>query len=167
MKALNVRGHLQRVRIVTVKTAQVINLFIMILNDIILSLLINQKKPYRIQVHDLIITSVINAAQHREVERGDRTSISCTVSGMTRSVTVVWKNKGTILQTNDKVITTAGTFSSNSQTHTLEILSSDTDTTYTCEVTSVDYPKEAEKEKNINVFVFGKLELCDSLRINQ
>ena len=110
---------------------------------------------------------MINAAQHREVGRGDRTSISCTVSGITGSVTVVWKNEGTILLTNDKVITTAGTFSSNSQTHTLEILSSDTDTTYTCEVTSVDYPKEAEKEKNINVFVFGKLELCDSLRINQ
>ena len=110
---------------------------------------------------------MINAAQHREVGRGHRTSISCTVSGITRSVTVVWKNEGTILQTNDKVITTAGTFSSNSQTHTLEILSPDTDTTYTCEVTSADYPKEAEKEKTINVFVFSKLEFVFFMNIQE
>ena len=80
------------------------------------------------------------------------------MSGITRSVTVVWKNEGKILQTNDKVITTGGTFSSDSQTHTLEILSPDSDNTYTCEVTSTDYPKEAEKEKTINVFVFSKFE---------
>ena len=160
-----VRAQLQRVRVVTVRTAQVMNL---VRQKISTKFSISESLlSYKVQVCDLTIISVINAAQAREVGRGDRTSISCTVSGITRSVTVVWKKEGTILQTNDKVITTAGTFSSNSQTHTLEILSSDTDTTYTCEVTSVDYPKEAEKEKNINVFVFGKLELCDSLRINQ
>ena len=70
---------------------------------------------------------------------------------------MVWREKGRILSNDDGVIQTAGTFSSNSQTHTLVILSSDSDTTYTCEVTSASYPDEAEKEKTINLYVFSKL----------
>ena len=164
MEGLIVRAQLQRVRIVTVNTAQVIS---SVRQEISTRFSISvSPSSYKILVYDLTNISVINAAQARQVGRGDRTSISCTVSGITRSVSVVWKNEGTIVQTNDKVITTAGTFSSNSQTHTLEILSPDSDTTYTCEVTSADYPKEAEKEKTINVFVFGKLALCESLRRN-
>ena len=92
----------------------------------------------------------------REVVKGSRTSIFCNFTQINHPVTVVWENKGGILEAADGIAATVGEFESNFQTHTLDIMSARADATYTCKVTSANYPKEAENEKSIHVSVFSK-----------
>ena len=102
------------------------------------------------------IISVIIATNGREVGVGSRTSIVCNVTLIDHPVTVVWKREGRTLGEADEIEATAGTFGDNYQIHTLDILSAIADSTYTCQVTTEKYPKEAEKEKSISVSVFSK-----------
>ena len=93
----------------------------------------------------------------REVVKGSRTSIFCNFTQINHPVTVVWENKGRILEAADGIVAAEGDFESNFQTHTLDIVSAVVDATYTCKVNSANYPREAEKEKSIPVSVFSKL----------
>ena len=103
-----------------------------------------------------MIISAITATDGREVKQGSKTSIACVVTLINHPVTVVWKSEGRKLEFVDGIEAAAEAFGGNFQTHTLGILSAKADATYTCQVTSADYPKEAEKEKSIRVFVFSK-----------
>ena len=98
---------------------------------------------------------MIIATNGREVGVGSRTSIVCNLTLIDHPVTVVWKSEGRTLGEADEIEATAGTFGDNSQIHTLDI-SAIADSTYTCQVTTEKYPKEAEKEKSISVSVFSK-----------
>ena len=92
----------------------------------------------------------------REVVEGSRTSIFCNFTQINHPVTVVWEKKGTILEAANGIVAAVGDFESNFQSHTLDIMSARADATYTCKVSSANYPKEAEKEKSIRVSVFSK-----------
>ncbi|KAL5255600.1 hypothetical protein ACHWQZ_G010988 [Mnemiopsis leidyi] len=98
--------------------------------------------------------SVIIPTNGREVCQGSRTSIFCEFILIDQPVNILWKCDGKLIEAADGITATSGTYEANSQTHALVILSTRADATYTCQVTSADYPKEAEKEKSIRISVF-------------
>ena len=99
---------------------------------------------------------MIIATNGREVVQGSKTSIVCNFTLIEHPVTVVWKSEGRILGEADEIVATEGTFGENYQVHMLDVLSAMADSTYTCEVTTESYPREAEREKSISVSVFSK-----------
>ena len=117
----------------------------------------NIELRFELSTHnDITIISEIIVTKGREVKQGSRTSIVCIFTLINHPVTVVWKSEGRKLELVDGIEAAEEAFGRNLQTHTLSILSAKADATYTCQVTSADYPKEAEKEKSIRVSVFSK-----------
>ena len=73
----------------------------------------------------------------------------------------MWKSGDQLVKKQEGLVPDEGTFAADSQTATLQITFPTTCETFTCEVTSSNYPKEAERFKRVNIFVY-KVEVAEA-----
>ena len=91
----------------------------------------------------------------KEVFIGTETTISCKVTGLTQAVNIVWTG---LPQGETGYTKSAGTFHTDTQTATLTVASAQVteDKTYTCIVTSIQYPTSKLESKDVDLKVYGK-----------
>ena len=93
----------------------------------------------------------------KEVKTGSTTTISCVITGITKTATVAWlTNKEPV--SGDKFTTVQGNESGGTQTSTLTVDGSavTADTAYTCRVTSGLFPDSGHLDTIVNLNVFGR-----------
>ena len=95
---------------------------------------------------------------NKEIETGTETTISCIVTGITRKLdAVVWKKDGTDVASLSGInyVVSAGTYSFNSQTTTLNVKAAvnSADSTYTCAITSNEH-QQTDKETTVVLNVY-------------
>jgi hypothetical protein len=95
---------------------------------------------------------------NKEVETGSETTISCSITGITRKLDdVIWRKDDSNVKTLSEgdYIVSVGTYESNSQTTTLTVKAAANidDTTYTCVITSNEW-LISEQETNVVLGVF-------------
>ena len=96
----------------------------------------------------------------KEVKQVSTTTISCVITGITETVTVVWRT-ATGSVSGSKFTSVQGSHSGGTQTSTLAIDSTEVteDKIYTCRVTSGSFSNSQPFDKAVNVNVYGTLNL--------
>ena len=92
-----------------------------------------------------------------EVLKDSTTTISCVITGITDTATVMWRTS-TGEVSGDEFTATQGSHSEGTQTSTLTVDGTqvNVDTAYTCRVTSGSLPESGPFDTNVNLKVFGK-----------
>lgn len=95
------------------------------------------------------------------MKKGSDATLSCVITGAASKVKVKWLSGTAELESNDNFTPTEGTYSDGKQTSTLTVKGSQvsTDTTYTCRVTSGEYPNSGYRDKTVNLNVYGRFRL--------
>ena len=99
--------------------------------------------------------------QDLEVGKGTKTTLSCNISPIGGQLNIVWKSGHQLVKKHEGLVPNEGTFAADSQTANLQITFPTTCETFTCEITSSNYPKEAERFKRVNIFVY-KVEVAEA-----
>ena len=83
-------------------------------------------------------------------------TITCAISGITQQVTVVFKDGDQDIYTEAGVTyVEQGIYFDNSQIATLVVDNVQADKTYTCVVTSGEYPSSGDQETEVAIKMFG------------
>ena len=95
--------------------------------------------------------------------KGSTTTISCVVTGIVETVTVVWRT-ATEPISGSKFTFVQGSHSGGTQTSTLTVDSTEVteDQAYTCRVTSGSFPDSSHFDRTVNLNVFGKI-VCEMI----
>ena len=91
------------------------------------------------------------------MKKGSETKLSCVITGLTAKATVSWRTSSGEVS-GDNFTPTRGTFDKGKQTSTLAVKGTqvNTDTVYTCRVTSGSLPDSGYSDKTVYLNVFGK-----------
>ena len=91
----------------------------------------------------------------KEVKKGSTTTISCVITGITETVTVVWRT-ATEPVSGSKFKSSQGTHSGGTQTTTLTVDSTEVieDKAYTCRITSGSFPDSNHFDNTVNLNVY-------------
>ena len=109
----------------------------------------------------IFLTNLINTpeveAANVEVKSGRDATISCVIERITSLVTVEWVElSGNVIVTDDNYTPQSGTLENNSQTATLHINGATEDKTFTCRVTSGQFPSSPSSDTDVQLDVYGK-----------
>ena len=90
------------------------------------------------------------------MKKGSTTAILCEITGITETVTVVWRT-ATGPVSGNKFTSVQGSHSGGTQNSTLTVDSTEVteDKAYTCRVTSGSFPASGHFDNTVNLNVFG------------
>ena len=103
----------------------------------------------------MFISEVV--AVSKEVKKGSDTMISCVISGITATATVSWRtSSGEVSGVNFTPV--QGTYSDGNETSTLSVKGTqvNSDTAYTCRVTSGSLSNSGYSDTAVNLNVYGR-----------
>ena len=106
--------------------------------------------------HDIAFSEVEGTDD--DVEKGQAGTLACVISGITEQVTVVFSDGSDDIATVTDVTTVdEGSYASdtNTQTATLVVNNVQADASYTCTVTSGQYPDSDGQETVVSIKLFG------------
>ena len=115
-----------------------------------------KKCPTVLTDYDYFGTSSEVGAISKEVKKKTKTTISCVITDITKTVTVVWRTV-TAPVPESKYTVIQGSHSGGTQTSTLTVDSTEVteDKAYTCRVTSGSFPDSEHFDNTVNLNVFG------------
>ena len=94
---------------------------------------------------------------NKEVKTGSDSTISCVITGLTAKATVSWlTSSGEV--SGDNFTPVEGTYSNGEQTSTLAVKGTqvNSDTAYTCRITSGSIPTSTHSDTVVNLNVYGR-----------